>query len=173
MRVAIHRLIVAMVVAATSLGRFEAAGQTASDDQVFLQFQRAADTYAFRHRHVESRLGGTPDSGAMAAAMRAERPPPEEGGLFTPLAAAAFRNRIQHTLRTGQCAGPDTSASFVVPRPNDAAVGATRLADCLAATLPKLPPELEYRSMGVALLIIDVHAGLVVDVLHGAFPAKN
>jgi hypothetical protein len=41
------------------------------------------------------------------------------------------------------------------------------------AALPKLPPELEYRSMGVALMVIDVHAGLVVDVLHGAFPARN
>jgi hypothetical protein len=41
------------------------------------------------------------------------------------------------------------------------------------AALPKLPPELDYRSAGVALVLVDAHAGLVVDVLHGAFPVRN
>jgi hypothetical protein len=36
--------------------------------------------------------------------------------------------------------------------------------------LPPLPAELEYRFAGRDLVLIDVHAGLVVDILAGAFP---
>ena len=47
---------------------------------------------------------------------------------------------------------------------------AARRPACLAAVLPRLPEELEYRVVGVTLVLVDVHANLVVDVLHGAFP---
>jgi hypothetical protein len=35
----------------------------------------------------------------------------------------------------------------------------------VAAALPALPDELEYRSAGTVLLLADAHANLVVDVL--------
>ena len=35
----------------------------------------------------------------------------------------------------------------------------------MAAALPHLPEELEYRSAGTVLLLVDVHANLVVDLL--------
>jgi hypothetical protein len=36
--------------------------------------------------------------------------------------------------------------------------------------LPRLPDELEHRARGVALVLVDTHANLIVDVLHAAFP---
>jgi len=167
-------LIIATALAATVAATPEAAGQATSEEQALLQFQRAADTYALQHRHVERQLGGTPSQGAMAAELKAERTVPGEGVLFTPLAAAAIRNRIQLVLSKGRCTGPEaTGESSIVPRANAAATGAVALSECVVNALPKLPPELGYRAAGVALLLIDVHAAIVVDVMHGAFPLKN
>jgi hypothetical protein len=44
---------------------------------------------------------------------------------------------------------------------------------CVLAALPALPPELQYRIVGDALALIDVHAGLVVDVLPDALRAAT
>jgi hypothetical protein len=40
----------------------------------------------------------------------------------------------------------------------------------MLAGLPELPGELEYRFLGRDLLLVDVLANLVVDVLHDALP---
>jgi len=173
MRVAVRGLFAAMALAATTAATSEAAGQSL-EEKSLLQFQRAADTYAFQHRQVERHLGGTLSQDAIAAGLRTERAVSGEGVLFTPLAGSAFRNRIQLALGKGRCVGPETSVmNSIVPRASDSAAGTVSLPACLASALPKLPPELEYRAAGVALVLIDVHAGLVVDVLHGAFPMKN
>ena len=36
---------------------------------------------------------------------------------------------------------------------------------CILGALPRLPEELEYRIVGSDLVLIDVHAGLIVDIL--------
>ena len=105
----------------------------------------------------------------MASALRAARPEPAEGVLFTPIVAAAFRARLAFAFRTG-CAAPELGDSFVIPRPGEHAGGALPIASCLAAVLPRLPAEVEYETRGVALLLVDTHAGIVVDILHAAFP---
>ena len=123
------------------------------DAAVIVQFQRAADSYAFQHRQTERR-GSSPA-------------PLVEGAFFTPLVAAEFRNRI----RLSGCEIPQSSdADSVVPRPNGSIEGTTQLGPCLSAVLPALPAELEYRASGVALLLADAHLHIVVDVLHAAFP---
>jgi hypothetical protein len=139
--------------------------------QAFAEFQRAADSYAFQHRQVQRRLGDSPDPTAMRAAMRAARPAPVDGELFTPVIAAAFRAQIAVTFRAGGCTRPDAAASSsVVPHPNDDASATIAIPECLKIALPTLPPELEYRVAGVALVLVDIHGRLVVDILHGAFP---
>jgi hypothetical protein len=37
-------------------------------------------------------------------------------------------------------------------------------------TLPKLPEELEYRFVGDALILLDVHANIVIDIIEKALP---
>jgi hypothetical protein len=123
------------------------------DAAVIVQFQRAADSYAFHHRQTERRA--------------APPAPLVEGAFFTPMVAAAFRDRI----RTSGCEIPQGSASeSAVPRLNQSSEGAGPLPQCLSAVLPALPAELEYRVSGVALLLADAHLHIVVDVLHAAFP---
>ena len=36
--------------------------------------------------------------------------------------------------------------------------------------LPKLPEELEYRFIGDRLILIDIHAHIIVDLIDDAFP---
>ena len=140
------------------------------DAAAITQFQRSVDAYAFQHRQVQRRLGEAVDQHAMAAAMRAVRPAAADGDFFTPIIAAAFRSRIAIALRTQGCkiATPGT-LSFEVPRVGTSAI-AHAVPSCLIGVLPRLPEELEYRAASVALILLDTHAKMVVDVLHGAFP---
>ena len=121
-----------------------------TDESVILQFLRAADSYAFQHRQTERRGAGPA--------------PRVEGAFFTPQAAAALRDR----LRAAGCKNAAGQA-FVVPRVNSSTEGTSPVQSCMSAVLPKLPPELEYRVAGVALILADAHLHIVVDILHGAF----
>ena len=134
-----------------------ARAQAPFDEQrVIVEFQRAADAYAFGHRQTERR--GNP----MTLAV--------EGAFFTPQAAAVFRSRIQSALARGGCMV--TAASGVVPRINGGLDGTAEVPPCIVGVLPRLPDELQYRSAGVALILADAHLKVVVDVLHAAFPVR-
>lgn len=148
-------------------------GARQPDLAAMVEFQRAVDRYAFQHRQVERRTAGATARDAMAAGMRAVRPGARDGEFFTPLVEAAFRSRLASALKSPGCSLGPSTAEFAVPRPNQDAGGAPALAACAAAVLPPLPPELEYRAAGVALLLVDTHAALVVDVLHAAFPRPD
>lgn len=130
-----------------------------SDERIILQFQRAADSYAFASRQADR--GG---------------PPPvmlEEGLMFTPTVSAVLRARIAVAMRTSDCVAEPQSDNFVVPRVRESASATQPLAACLVPVLPKLPVELEYRTAGVTLVLVDAKRQLVVDVLHGAFPVSS
>jgi hypothetical protein len=43
----------------------------------------------------------------------------------------------------------------------------------MLAGLPQLPPELEYRFLGRHLILVDVLANVVVDVLYDALPGPD
>lgn len=148
-----------MTCLAALLATLDASGQPASESAAIQQFQRAADSYAFSHRQVERRRDAMP----LAA----------EGRLFTPVAAAALRSRIASAV-TGDCRAPEPApGNFAIPVVNGSIAESAALPTCIAAKLPKLPDELEYRVAGAALVLIDSHLRVVVDVLHGAFPRRD
>jgi len=165
--VAVAVFVALVFAAAVAVGRSQAEADTAT----ILQFQRAADSYAFLHRRVERQLGEglTPDR--IATAIRASRPAAGDGEMFTPIVAAVIRSRIAAALKKPGCSVADETN--VVPRPNQDAGPSVPVPACIETALPKLPPELEYRPAGVTLLLVDAHANLVVDVVHGAFPLRN
>ena len=147
-------LAIVMTVAA-GVPPSAATAQPFDDAAIIVQFQRAADTYAFTHRQTDRR-------GTAAAALI-------EGALFTPVVGAAIRNRID-TARRGGCLVIVADAVSTVPRVNTPVGAAAPVPPCIAAVLPRLPDELEYRISGVVLVLSDAHRHIVVDVLHGAFP---
>jgi hypothetical protein len=167
------------------------AGGAAQDDPL-RAFEEAAGAYVALHRHVERGLPPpaiSPDAGeifdavdAMAAAMRAARPDAQEGDVFNPKASVLLRLRIRMSILD---AGDDPAAikrlltgdlpiEPGVPLP--AVNGGFSwelpafMPSCVLAALPVLPPELEYRFVERDLVLIDMHADLVVDVLRNAFP---
>lgn len=110
-----------------------------------------------------------------AAAIRDARPLAGEGTIFTPRAAVFFRERIAHAVRIGavDLAIEDGQPDEVVLEVHAALPwGAGEPASArLVGLLPPLPDELEYRFVGRHLVLLDVEANLVVDVLREAVPA--
>ena len=151
-------LVIVITVAASVAPSPAASAQHFDDAAIIIQFQRAADSYAFVHRQADRR--GTAPT------------PLSEGALFTPVAGAAIRSRID-SARRGGCSVIVDIDSSMVPRVNAPVGSAAPVPPCIAAVLPRLPDELEYRISGVVLVLSDAHRHTVVDVLHGAFPHRE
>ena len=118
---------------------------------------------------------------AFAAEIRALRPSARTGDVFTPPVASFFRAM----LASGAPARYDVPtlldemdeegrpgvftlephASFPWDAGNMTPPGLLRL-------LPELPEELEYRFVGRDLVLLDVRANLIVDVLEAALPGE-
>lgn len=157
-------------------------GQQASDPmrQAFLQ---RVDAYATLHRNLEGPLPRevvTADleallapRKAMAAAIRAARSDARQGDIFSPPVAAYFRTLVAGALRGGGIRDmvgivEDENSVHVPARVNadyPAGRSIATMPPCLLAELPPLPPELRYGFVGRDLILWDVHAGLIVDVV--------
>lgn len=143
----------------------------AGDQRPVVEFQRAADAYAFLHRQVERRLGmphqrASVDAGELAGAIVAERARIAPAPLFTAAVVAEFRHLAARALSGGCDAGELRTGSWELAHTvNSPATGSSPVTECLAGVLPRLPEELEYRSAGTVLLLVDTHANLVIDLL--------
>ena len=150
---------------------------TFTDVRAAVEFQRSADAYAFLHRQIERRLGqehrkaGLPvnsiEAAELSAAIIAARSTATEGSLFSPEVAAAFRQIAAKAVRSPGCnPGELRTGAWELSRVvHSTATGTRPIAACIATALPALPEELEYRSAGTVLLLVDSHANLVVDIL--------
>lgn len=118
-----------------------------------------------------------------AAAMREARPVARAGDFFTPVVARYFRTRIDAIVRE---TGLDVTTAIEAPDEGEVLIAAVpRVAEAvpwnagpvmwpsMLAGLPELPGELEFRFIGRDLVIIDMLANLVVDVLHDALPEPD
>jgi hypothetical protein len=141
------------------------------------EFQRAADSRAFLHRQAERQIGmehrraGVPidqiASNELAARIVNLRANEAKQMLFTPAVAATLREIAARAARAPTCdPGELRSGVWVTSyRANSRATGTKTVSECIASALPSLPDELEYRSAGTVLVLVDTHANLVVDVL--------
>ena len=152
-------------------------------------FITATRDYAQMHRRLEAQVGpieiSTPSAQInqrikqLAAAIRAERAGAKQGDLFAPLLAHELRERIDAALRAHDLLPAEVVAAGRVDwvdysrtalRVNGTfpwILGAGML-PCVIQALPALPPELQYRIVDRDLVLIDVHAGLIVDILPSA-----
>lgn len=150
------------------------------------EFTDATRAYALLHRQLERNVPAlevtsNPEAihravQAMAAAVRAARADARPGEFFTDALAVELRDRIAGALAASDFTPDDVYA-------NEAAEGidapmaplrvngsfpwlyATSMFPCVLDALPALPPELQYRIVGNTLVLIDVHADLIVDLL--------
>ena len=154
----------------------------------------ATRDYANMHRRLERQVGDieismSPDHinhliQQLAAAIRAERPAAAQGDLFRPALAHELRARVNDALVANDFTVADLIAASrvegidyerVALRVNGTfpwALG-TAMFPCVIQALPPLPPELQYRIVGTDLILIDVHASMIVDILPSLLGAET
>ena len=152
-------------------------------------FLQRVDAYVRLHREIEHLLPPevvTSDLDrlfapriAMNSEMRKARSSARQGDIFTPgvsvyfrvlIAEALTRNGITNVLATIE---EETTVSMPPTVNGDYPAGRSMplMHPCLIGVLPPLPPEVRYSFIGPDLILWDLHAGLIVDVVPGALPA--
>jgi hypothetical protein len=152
-------------------------------------FTAAVDDYVSMHRRIERsiepiQLNSTAEAinrfiERMATAVRAERADAKQGDLFSAAVAPEFRRRINDALLAHGFTVADVRAEELAHgidaervrlKVNGTFPWAVSVAmfPCVLDALPPLPSELQYRIVGYDLLLIDIHASLVVDILPSA-----
>jgi hypothetical protein len=178
---AVGRAAAAVVV----LGMVAAAAVETPDVSGMRGFEQRVAAYVALRQAVLTRISPPPvssDAGAIVAAVdalanaiRAARPHAQIGDIFTTQSASAFRRRIEDALARNQGDLIDLLAEIdreAPARPPQLTVngrfdwqyGALMPANLIEA-LPRLPGFLQYRFVDRDLVLVDVEAGLVVDIL--------
>jgi hypothetical protein len=170
------------------------ASRSAGGEDQFAHFESAVAGYMTLRKSVERTLppremSPDPDEiflavDALAAAIRAARRSAKEGDIFDAEAAPLFRRRLRTTLREPDCQPADILAAqgdddrrTALSRPIvhdqfDWGAGSF-MAFCILAVLPELPEELQFRFVERDLVLVDIDADLIIDVLPDALPATE
>lgn len=119
---------------------------------------------------------------ALANAIRGARWAAQPGDLFTADVRLVVRLEIRDALAAARIAVEDLRAALEEETEPDADVPVVGINEpypwdfgsavppVLLDALPALPVELQYRFIGRDLLLVDVEADLVVDILPNALP---
>jgi hypothetical protein len=111
----------------------------------------------------------------LAAVIRMARPGMRQGDFFTDELGLHMRVRVAEALAASGFTPADVRATehpSFDPHELPLKVGepfhwiyGSAMFPCVLRALPSLPPELQYRVVGSTLVLIDVHANLVLDLL--------
>lgn len=161
-----------------------------SDAAALARFEAAVAGYVELRRTIAQELPPmrvtpraaeiTETSDALARAVQRARGRARQGEFFDPEVSAAIRRVLEAALRTTDRAAvlalineepPTVRRPSVHMRFPAGSVLATSPAVLLQA-LPPLPRELEYRFIGRALVLRDIEAALIIDVLSPALPGS-
>ena len=183
--------VIATLVATVFLGGPPVAASrgTATVDAL-AEFTMRVDTYVQLHQRLEASfpsfentrdpLSRLLNKRYLASAIRSARRHVKEGNIFGPPVEEMLRTRIAEAMRdrdlpavVGPCGGESWSpAELVLNEPLREAVSCP-VALLLLEALPPLPGGLEYRVVGPDLVLWDVHAEIVIDVLKEALRAPS
>jgi hypothetical protein len=189
----LHKVIVAAAVASSSvvLAVSPSPSTVARPDALHVFGQRMA-AYSQLHRRAAasvSPLRPTADAHEILqrqadlwAAIVMMRPKARQGDIFDPAVAAAFRSLIAEALTGIDSAAMlrdlfEESEGLAVDRPQvntGYPEGATHeMPSVLLAALPALPEGIVYRIIDLSLVLWDMDADLIVDVLPNALPSAG
>lgn len=158
-----------------------------ADSVVIRDFEKRVAAYLQMRRSVESKLTQlktTPSQekishheDELGRAVRDARKGARPGDIFTPPVANEIRRLITRAMQPG--GGKDIRESLRHAEPvqlhldvNErypASVPLQSSPPSLLVNLPPLPPEIEYRITGADLVLLDVKANLIIDVIRGIF----
>ena len=156
---------------------------------VLQDFQDRIGEYTVLHRRLEGSLPPPTEASSptsfilnrthLASAIKTARPNARQGDVFTPAVVRLFRDVIRNAL-----AGQDAEAMLrdlfwehprayafhprVYDRYPDWATH--EMPAILLQNLHPLPEGLEYRVVNHDLVLLDIHADLIIDVLSNAIP---
>ena len=166
-----------------------ALSQGDNDAAALLPFQTGVGEYLELHHRAEAAIPqvSIPTDAvslyviptALRAKLQRARAGTGEGRIFTPRAARVFKRLITKATRGDYAAlmtetheDRDELGRAIV---NDRWPGTalTTMPPDLLAVLPPLPRELEYRFVHRDLVLWDVRADLIVDVLRDAIPLET
>jgi hypothetical protein len=184
-------LVMAICVAAPAVpwaANAQGGRGNAADAAAIGQFDAAIAKYlALRTRLLAETPGPTAESSApklnqasdaLAAAIQRARAKARPGDLFVAPATTVIKQRVVDVIRKDNL-GPvlaaidDEEAGPANPAIHmrfPAAAPMATMPPSLLAVLPPLPKELEYRIIGNVLILRDVEAALILDVLPAAIP---
>jgi len=189
-----HAVAIAAVIvfhlSVQSVVTAQSAPSAPANDKELAGFRSAVDGYVAlrtRIRREVPPLRVTPNaqeiadrSDALARAVTRARRNVTQGQFFDPSAAAAIRRTLAAALTAGdeeaiRALLEDDMTSFNGVRVHARYPVGFVLASTpptLLHALPALPPQLEYRFIGRALILRDIEAALIVDFLPDALPAR-
>jgi hypothetical protein len=187
---AVHPVWLAALCAAFLTWAHAAAGSQApaeSAEQALRAFHNGVDRYAALHRRLEGPLppriparetfSALIERQYLAAAIRRARLSSRPGDIIDPAAAHVFRTIIATAFAAPggaalaeefrrRAARPVPGPVVNEPYPMEAA---SVIPDPILQQLPALAEDVEYRAVNADLVLWDIHAGIVVDVLPDAF----
>jgi hypothetical protein len=163
--------------------------QQSADAAGFKEFSNRVNDYVKLHKSQEVLLPAlkptvSPEAinahqRALSLKIREARPNARPGDIFTPAAQKSFQDVIQSAMQGPRGANMDATLnqgsplppiSVGVNQPYPDGVAYTTVPPTLLLVLPKLPDEVVYRVVLHDLLLMDLKANLVVDVLPGIIP---
>jgi hypothetical protein len=159
-----------------------------ADSTLLQDFQKRISAYMQLRKDVEGRmpkLKATPEQekishheAELRRAIREARKSAGQGDIFTPEISAEFRRLVSQSMESG--AKLHIGQSLRHAEPVHLTLHANErypehlplqsMPPSLLENLPRLPAEIEYRITGRDLILLDVKASLVVDVIPGLFP---
>ena len=184
--------MVGAVVGACTQPPAQNSNEVTSNEVTLADFRKRADDYAAFQKKLAEQVGPLDDTKSpteisarergLGEAIRAARADAKEGDIFTPGVATLFRTIIReefaHRSRLAledRDEAQDELPNFT-PTVNQIYPTTYPLATFppgVLSHLPPLPAPLEYRFVQRNLILRDIEANLIVDVLRTAAPAMN
>jgi hypothetical protein len=194
-RYAAHAFALALAVIASAAvqAQSEFTEPAPLEEQALQQFRRAVDDYVGLHRRIDRSLSPQQmfdhademfaATDVVRQAIVSARSGARQGDLFNPEVSQAIRERLLRAIRwhghdPGDILAHNRAERFPgtpMPQVNGPfpwGLGAA-MWPTLLHVLPALAEELEYRFVDRDLVLIDIHADLVVDILVDALPAEE
>lgn len=184
-------LLVAVFLAASGALASTASDKEQKDDAAsFKEFTGRVQEYVKLHKTVESNLPSLKSKEelpemiaahqqALARKIREARPHAKSGDIFTRAIREAFRHAVQSVFQGPEAAQARATIKQGEPhngihlRVNEVypdAVPYTTVPPSLLLKLPNLPDEVAYRIVGHDLVLLDVKADMVVDLISRIIP---